>query len=262
MTATPHTTSAAPMPEALRLAAWLNEGAWHKMTLGDVVAAGQELRRLHALAASAPVAPTQPTNSVVGEVGWHMIQVEKLLCRKLKVNWSPGMSVELLVDMLAAAPKADRFAGVSNMIEDRISEAKTALDGFVLAPVEPTDKMVQAAHHLDLSYMPGQEGADRAAVYRAMLAAAPKVAPASQPSNPAKEQLLEWERKGELVERVWGTLKEQEREIMRLEKELAAVPKTDHISDAEQAAWHAGIDAGRSIAQDAPSAQQEGGEPA
>ncbi|WP_312834324.1 hypothetical protein [Comamonas sp.] len=35
-------------PEALRLAAWLNEGAWHQMRLGDVLAAGRELRRLHA----------------------------------------------------------------------------------------------------------------------------------------------------------------------------------------------------------------------
>lgn len=35
-------------PEALRLAAWLQEIAWHKMTLGDVVAAGRELRRQHA----------------------------------------------------------------------------------------------------------------------------------------------------------------------------------------------------------------------
>lgn len=34
-------------PEALRLAAWLNEGAWHQVTLGDVEAAGRELRRLH-----------------------------------------------------------------------------------------------------------------------------------------------------------------------------------------------------------------------
>lgn len=45
--------------------------------------------------------------------------------------------------------------------------------GWKMVPVEPTDKMVQAAHHLDLSYMPGQEGADRAAIYRAMLSAAP-----------------------------------------------------------------------------------------
>lgn len=35
-------------PEALRLAAWLNEGAWHQMKLGDVEAAGRELRRQHA----------------------------------------------------------------------------------------------------------------------------------------------------------------------------------------------------------------------
>lgn len=35
-------------PEALRLAAWLNEGAWHQMKLGDVEAAGRELRTQHA----------------------------------------------------------------------------------------------------------------------------------------------------------------------------------------------------------------------
>ena len=46
-------------------------------------------------------------------------------------------------------------------------------EGWKLVPMEPTGAMVQAAHHLDLSYMPGQEGADRAAIYRAMLAAAP-----------------------------------------------------------------------------------------
>jgi hypothetical protein len=47
-------------------------------------------------------------------------------------------------------------------------------EGMKLVPGEPTDKMVQAAYHLDLSYMPGQEVADRAAIYRAMLAAAPE----------------------------------------------------------------------------------------
>jgi len=46
--------------------------------------------------------------------------------------------------------------------------------GYQLVPLEPTDKMVQASLHLDLSYMPLQEGYDRAAVYKAMLAAAPK----------------------------------------------------------------------------------------
>lgn len=35
-------------PEALRLAAWLKEGAWHQMRLGDVEAAGRELVRQHA----------------------------------------------------------------------------------------------------------------------------------------------------------------------------------------------------------------------
>ena len=55
-------------PEALRLAAWLNEGAWHQMRLGDVEAAGRELRRLHAENAdlraelqSAAALPAEPT---------------------------------------------------------------------------------------------------------------------------------------------------------------------------------------------------------
>lgn len=42
------TANPAELPEALRLAAWMNEGAWHSITLGDVWATGRELRRLHA----------------------------------------------------------------------------------------------------------------------------------------------------------------------------------------------------------------------
>jgi len=49
--------------------------------------------------------------------------------------------------------------------------------GYVLVPAEPTEAMVQAAGHIDLSYMPGQEGADRAAIYRAMIAAAQEPKP-------------------------------------------------------------------------------------
>ena len=55
-------------------------------------------------------------------------------------------------------------------------------------PVEPTDQMVQAAHHIDLSYMPGQEGADRAAIYRAMIAAAPQPAPAPLSEMPYEKR--------------------------------------------------------------------------
>ena len=47
-------------------------------------------------------------------------------------------------------------------------------EGFVVVPREPTNEMVLATVRIDLSYMPGQESADRIAVYRAMLAAAPK----------------------------------------------------------------------------------------
>jgi len=66
-----------------------------------------------------------------------------------------------------------RRRSVWDMIHGALSAqpAPVVPDGFALVPVEPTDAMVQATFRLDLSYMPGQEGADRAAVYRAMLAA-------------------------------------------------------------------------------------------
>ena len=52
-------------------------------------------------------------------------------------------------------------------------KAQGVPDGWQLVPKEPTDEMVRAALHLDLSYMPGHDGPDRAAVYKAMLASAP-----------------------------------------------------------------------------------------
>jgi len=72
-------------------------------------------------------------------------------------------------------------------------------EGWKPVPVEPTDAMVQAAYHLDLSYMPGQEGADRAAIYRAMLSAAP-TQPA-QVEQPAPAGSGGWEAHSEDMER-------------------------------------------------------------
>lgn len=64
-------------------------------------------------------------------------------------------------------------------------------EGYQLVPLEPTDKMVQASLHLDLSYMPLQEGYDRAAVYKAMLAAAP---PQAQPAKQMTDGAIEFKR--------------------------------------------------------------------
>ena len=77
---------------------------------------------------------------------------------------APGEGIEDAVGRLAALVEAQQPA------------PSAAVFGLRLVPVEPTDQMVQAAHHIDLSYMPGQEGADRAAIYRAMIAAAPQPA--------------------------------------------------------------------------------------
>lgn len=68
--------------------------------------------------------------------------------------------------------------------------AQTIPAGYQLVPVEPTDKMVQASLHLDLSYMPLQEGYDRAAVYKAMLAAAPVQAQPAKPLTPEQSKAL------------------------------------------------------------------------
>lgn len=57
---------------------------------------------------------------------------------------------------------------------------------WVLVPREPTGEMIRAAMHTDLSYMPGHQGPDRAAVYRAMLAASPT--PAETDAKPVAWQ--------------------------------------------------------------------------
>lgn len=77
---------------------------------------------------------------------------------------------------IALLKKALMEAEAAPQQEAQEPAPSAAVFGLRLVPVEPTDQMVQAAHHIDLSYMPGQEGADRAAIYRAMIAAAPQPA--------------------------------------------------------------------------------------
>lgn len=66
MTTTPHTTSAAE-PEMLRLATLLQDGAWYKLTYGDMLAVGWELRRQHDLIGS-----LQSELEAVGAGGVHL----------------------------------------------------------------------------------------------------------------------------------------------------------------------------------------------
>lgn len=65
-------------------------------------------------------------------------------------------------------------------------------------------------------------------------AAPTQAEPAPQPAPPTEktlEKLRKWEQNGELIERAWKVLNDQENEIIRLERELAAAPKADHIED-------------------------------
>ena len=90
---------------------------------------------------------------------------------------------------IALLKKALLEAETATQQEAQEPAPSAAVFGLRLVPVEPTDQMVQAAHHIDLSYMPGQEGADRAAIYRAMLAAAPQPSPTAQADNKKKDPL-------------------------------------------------------------------------
>jgi len=58
-----------------------------------------------------------------------------------------------------------------------LDAAITAIEaaGWRIVPAEPTQEMVRASLRLDLSYMPDHQGADRSAVYAAMLSAAPRL---------------------------------------------------------------------------------------
>lgn len=46
--------------------------------------------------------PANAPTPIRTEVGWHLVQVEKLLCRKIGITWSPGTSIEQLVEKLIA----------------------------------------------------------------------------------------------------------------------------------------------------------------
>lgn len=111
-------TNTAPItaqPEALRLAAWLNEGAWHSMTLGDILAAGRELRRLHALSAAA-----QPP------AGWVPIVTDAMHAHFEAIynglEMSDRTSIIEGILRLAAAPEAQPRK-------------------YVMVPMEPTEEM-------------------------------------------------------------------------------------------------------------------------
>lgn len=119
----------------------------------------------------------QPTMRVIE----FMREVEPMLCKLHAENQS------LRVEAFAGQAGQGHLGTLVDELRAEIESLKQQLaqrvpDGSKLVPVEPTDAMVQAAHHLDLSYMPGQEGADRAAIYRAMIHAAP-----AQPEQPAAQ---------------------------------------------------------------------------
>ena len=96
--------------EALRLAAWLNEGAWHQMRLGDVEAAGRELRRQHAR-----ISELQAELEAVGAggvqalsaapVGWKLVPVEPTQeMLEAPSNAWPADAKVTWTAMLAASP--------------------------------------------------------------------------------------------------------------------------------------------------------------
>lgn len=130
----------------------------------------REVRRwLDALSQAEAVEPLQTFSSPRG--------------KRLMAAWQEGFAACRDSEFVGAEAQNDAFnrsQTVNHCIAEDIlarapAPAQAVPDWWKLVPVEPTDAMVQAAHHIDLSYMPGQEGADRAAIYRAMLSASPAV---------------------------------------------------------------------------------------
>jgi len=77
------------MSEALRLAAWMNEGAWHAIRLGDVEAAGHELRRLAGVEAELQQAREEVESLKLAEEGakeafGHVVQEKRDLEKALQ----------------------------------------------------------------------------------------------------------------------------------------------------------------------------------
>ena len=84
---------------------------------------------------------------------------------------------DMVLDVLACEPcigTCESEESFAHRIAVAAAMRLAVPEGFVVVPREPTNEMVLATVRIDLSYMPGQESADRIAVYRAMLAAAPK----------------------------------------------------------------------------------------
>lgn len=79
----------------------------------------------------------------------------------------------LIANYFPTKDAAQAQAVLSRLVSSAAIEAQGVPDGWQLVPKAPTDAMVRAALHLDLSYMPGHDGHDHAAVYKAMLASTP-----------------------------------------------------------------------------------------
>ncbi len=130
------TTAPAPVPEAIRLAAWLNEGCWHQIRLGDVEAAGRELRRLHAenvglravLAAAATQLPVPPAEPAVAN------QPERL---PIDANALEAMARERPNDMFLKGSGVLKLTGAIRQLEAKVR----ALHAAPPTPLWPVDQI-------------------------------------------------------------------------------------------------------------------------
>ena len=113
-----------------------------------------EQMQAYAIAAIQAQGAPNKWREFVAEVVASAESYERRTGKKVNAEW-----VERGRALLTSTPPAPQAQGVP--------------DGWQLVPKEPTDAMIRAALHLDLSYMPGHDGPDRAAVYKAMLASAP-----------------------------------------------------------------------------------------
>lgn len=137
----------------------------------------------------------------------------------------------------------DKLKAALSAAQDAPAQAAQAVpQGWKLVPVEPTDEMVRSTHHLDLSYMTTQWAVDRAAVYRAMLAAAPAAPQPAAQQGELQATISRFERQahrmGELWERCQGKgwPEKESAEFHRLRDELVPASRAALTAQAQEAA--------------------------
>jgi hypothetical protein len=199
-------------PEALRLAAWLNEGAWHQMRLGDVLAAGREMRRQHAEIQRLRALAATCYAGLGGECDLPVIWLDALndaangepFDTDGLLPYTSAIRAQLTVQTNRAAAAEQQVTAFTQRLDmanrlntdarnqlAQLSARQAAPDGWRLVPELPTLNMLNTAFGICTDNgRPVQQMIEAAAgKYAAMLSAAPHP-PEREPLTELQKQAL------------------------------------------------------------------------